>query len=198
MFQRLHCGKAAAFVALCSVSFGFQALANEGLATVEQLHTTLISSMQPGQDFTARCDQLEPVITEIFDVQTIARVSLGRHWRGLDADGQARVAQALTRLLVSTFAARFDKFNNHRFETLGEETMSGNRRMVKTLLVTPSETVSLDYMLTQRDDTWRIYDIVAQGVSDLSLKRSAYSDAFASGGIDEVLELIHHATPAAP
>ena len=44
--------------------------------------------------------------------------------------------------------------------------------------------VSLEYLLQQDAMGWRIINIVADGVSDLALKRAEYQRVFASGGID--------------
>ena len=42
-------------------------------------------------------------------------------------------------------------------------------------------------MLQQRDDGLRIVNILADGVSDLALKRAAYQQAFSDGGtIDDL------------
>jgi phospholipid transport system substrate-binding protein len=42
--------------------------------------------------------------------------------------------------------------------------------------------------LLQQDETgWRIVNIIADGVSDLALKRAEYQRVFASGGLDGLL-----------
>jgi phospholipid transport system substrate-binding protein len=43
--------------------------------------------------------------------------------------------------------------------------------------------VTLEYLLQQSDRGWQIINIVADGVSDLALKRAEYQRVFASGGI---------------
>jgi phospholipid transport system substrate-binding protein len=47
--------------------------------------------------------------------------------------------------------------------------------------------VSLDYMLEQKDGAWRIINIIADGVSDLALKRAEYQRILASGSIDDLI-----------
>jgi phospholipid transport system substrate-binding protein len=37
---------------------------------------------------------------------------------------------------------------------------------------------------------WKIFDVVANGVSDLSLKRATYSTTFKSSGVNGVIEEI--------
>jgi phospholipid transport system substrate-binding protein len=76
------------------------------------------------------------------------------------------------------------------FSITATEPIATNRKRVRSILETSTETVTLDYQLQQEDGTWRIYDIVANGVSDLSLKRSNYSAMFKKGGLESVRQEI--------
>ena len=92
--------------------------------------------------------------------------------------------------MSSTYASRFKEDNGQVFSITATEPIATNRKRVKSILETSTETVSLDYQLQQEDGTWRIYDIVANGVSDLSLKRSNYSAMFKKGGLESVRQEI--------
>ena len=154
-------------------------------AVISSFHEALIASMKAGT-FNKRLDILAPAIRNHFQVQTISRISLGRNWRGLAPEQQSGYQSLMEELISTTYASRFDNFDGQEFSTLSEEPISTNRMRVRTHLVTKSETVSLDYQLQSTDGGWRIYDIVANGVSDLSLKRSNYAAIFAGGGLKSV------------
>jgi len=47
--------------------------------------------------------------------------------------------------------------------------------------------VSLNYVLTRNNDDYRIVNVVAEGVSDLGLKRSEYDGIIASEGVDSLV-----------
>jgi phospholipid transport system substrate-binding protein len=49
-------------------------------------------------------------------------------------------------------------------------------------------------LLQQDGDDWRIINIVADGVSDLALKRAEYQRLFASGGIEGLIAEIERQT----
>jgi phospholipid transport system substrate-binding protein len=171
--------------------FCLSAAATDPGILVDEFHAALIRTVQTPGDYAARYRELEKPVTGSFDVATISRIALGRHWRELTADQQATVAGAMTELLVSTYAARFDHFDNQVFQRLESVPLAGGRVQVKTQLTTgQGEVVELDYQLNRRDGRWRIYDIVANGVSDLSLKRTMYSRAFDQGGFAGVISEI--------
>jgi len=45
-------------------------------------------------------------------------------------------------------------------------------------------------MMKKKGDTWRIINIIANGVSDLALKRSEYTDVLSRKGFDALIGLM--------
>lgn len=156
---------------------------------VEDFHSALLNAASMPH-FEDRVQQLAPVVERAFRSETIGRISLGSHWRTLDSTTRSDFATLLNELITTTYASRFNQFNNQSFVTLIVEPISADRRRVKTRLTTASETVQLDYQMQSIDDEWRIYDVVANGVSDLSLKRSTYSALLPQGGLEAVINEI--------
>ena len=152
---------------------------------VESFHKALISAMQAATDETRRAI-VDEAINSHFQVHTIARISLGRNWRTLQRDKQSDYMTLMEELISTTYASRFAKFDNQMFTVTSSSPIASNRARVKSILNTKSELVNLDYQLQFSEESWRIYDIVANGVSDLSLKRSNYAALYADGGLDAV------------
>jgi phospholipid transport system substrate-binding protein len=152
-------------------------------ASVAKFHGALLGVMQSGADFAGRVDVLEPAVAEFFDVQTIARISLGRTWRALDAQSQAEFSELLDRLIVATYASRFETFNGQSFHTL--DSQASNRGwLVKTELERASgKPVTLDYYFRDAG----VFNVVADGVSDLSLRRADYNSIVKSDGFAVLL-----------
>lgn len=152
---------------------------------VTAFHQALTTAMKSGS-YQNRLSVVEPAVTSHFQIHTIARISLGRHWRSLNAEDQAGFLLLLKDLVTSTYASRFKEDSGQVFSIRATEPIATNRKRVKSILETSTEIVTLDYQLQQEDGIWRIYDIVANGVSDLSLKRSNYSAMFKKGGLESV------------
>jgi phospholipid transport system substrate-binding protein len=158
---------------------------------VEQLHSKLISVMQQAEelDYTGRYDRLTPVITTSFDLPFIARIVMGRHWSGFDEGQRSEFVDIFTRLSIATYADRFDAYSGERFEVLSERELRRSRILVGTVLVKASgEEVHLDYVLHHKDHTWRIINVIADGVSDLSLKHADYTSFFSKNGFDALVD----------
>ncbi len=150
-------------------------------AVIERFHTALIVAMKSDGGFTERAAIVAPAVSSTFDFQTIARVSLGKTWREIDGDARSSFIALLEELIVATYADRFSSFNNQRFETVSIDDSKADRGVVKTRLVrVDDEPVTLDYYLRGG----LVYNIVAEGVSDLSLRRADYAAILRAKGFE--------------
>ena len=53
-----------------------------------------------------------------------------------------------------------------------------------------SDDISVDYRLRQTDGTWKIIDVIIEGVSLVSNYRSQFQEIMTNGGIDRLLGLL--------
>ncbi|HMM74668.1 MAG TPA: ABC transporter substrate-binding protein [Gammaproteobacteria bacterium] len=158
-------------------------------AVVEKLHGTLLTMMKDAATlgYEGRVNMVAPVLDGTFDFETIGRVVTGRYWKDFIADTRDRFVATFARLSAATYADNFDGYAGETFETLSEEVKKG-AALVKTRIVKrDGKPVSLNYVLNQRDGEWRIVNVIADGVSDLALKRSEYGAVIAKEGIDALI-----------
>jgi phospholipid transport system substrate-binding protein len=157
---------------------------------VNRLHDGLLQAMRGGSTmgYAGRYKTLEPKVKQSYDFPGIARVVLGRYWAKLSEDQRSRFLEAFERLGVATYASRFDGFSGETFKSLSEEIGSDGRATVRTeLLKSDGDTVRLDYVLNKAGANWLIVNVIADGVSDLSLKRADYSAVMKSDGIEKLI-----------
>lgn len=171
-----------------SASYAAQTAARN---TVETLHNTLLDVMKRSQElgYKGRYDALNPVISDSFDFAAIARVVLGRYWSELTPEQQRAFIEAFTRLSVATYASRFDSFSGEAFRPVAALEQSKENVTVKTELVkADGDTVKLDYVLRSGEgDRWRILNVIADGISDLSLKRADYTSIMKNEGYEALM-----------
>ncbi|MEM1229106.1 MAG: ABC transporter substrate-binding protein [Pseudomonadota bacterium] len=144
---------------------------------IEAFHETL-AGLADLADGPARRAQLAPRVESLFDMPLIARLSLGLRWRELSAEDQQAFITALRAVVVATYSARFARPSTARFELL--ETVAGRRGPVVRSRIARSDgsAVPLDYHFRNG----KIYNVVADGVSDLSLRRADYSGVLKQEG----------------
>ena len=171
---------------------------SEAQQTVGALHQVLSANLRDGDvvGFSERLARLTPVVASSFDFQAIARVAMGREINSLDAQEVARFEQLLGHLSAATYADQFSGTESSSespttFTVVSERPARGGRIVLRTRLQEPAqEPVALDYVLHNTARGLRIINVVANGVSDLSLKRAQYAAVIRRSGVSALLEKI--------
>jgi phospholipid transport system substrate-binding protein len=156
---------------------GARADAERAVEVVERFHAALIEAMQDGPDlgFAGRRARLAGVVARSFDLSEITRLVMGRYWEQLEAAQREEMVEAFSSLTIGTYAARFDEYGGERFEILEVREGRGGRIQVRSRLVAGAGTeVRFDYLLHERGGGWRIVNVLADGVSEITLRRAEY------------------------
>lgn len=164
--------------------------ADSASLTVDTLHNSLIEAMKmdDAAGFQSRYSILEPVILAEFDFDSIARIVIGREWKTLVAEKQQDFLNKFSALSIATYASRFTGYSGESFVIDEVDEKKPGQSIVRTRLIkSDGDSVSLDYMVQANDGDWRILNVIAQGISDLSLKRSEYRSIIKNDGFDALL-----------
>ncbi|WP_148262148.1 ABC transporter substrate-binding protein [Methylomonas methanica] len=161
---------------------------------VEAFQDQLIDVMKQGKElgFKGRFDKLDAAVKKSHDLPKIARIVVGKQWEELTPDQQAKLESVFTELSVSAYAHNFKEFSGESFSFVSEEETGRGGVVVHTNLKIPGEKdVKFDYMMKKKDDSWQIINIIADGVSDLALKRSDYTSVLNREGFDKLIAKIN-------
>lgn len=161
-------------------------------AVVAFLQEVLLRNMMAGGEvpYDRRYELLTPVISRVFDTERMAFFLFGRRWSTLEEPARRRFVDWFERLTIATYARRFASFSGQTFET-PDAAPSGDRRARVTSRLTRPDKDAVDfvYLMGSRDDRgWQIINVVANGVSDLAIRRSQYARLYDSAGLDAVIE----------
>jgi phospholipid transport system substrate-binding protein len=168
--------------------------AHPAIDVVENLHKTLLIVMKEGNKigYQGRYDQLAPVITGSFDMPFIAKTVLGRYWETINHEQKSKFVETFSKLSIATYAANFDSYSGERFKMVSEKEVSGGRILVQSQLIkSDGGQVQLDYLLHRTDGQWRMINVIAEGVSDLALKRADYSAFLKNKRFEALLEKLN-------
>lgn len=165
--------------------------ADAPVAVVERLHAGLVelaADTSGDVPLERRIEKLEPLVEATHALDYIAELTLRREWASLSVAERERFVEAFERLSVATYASRFAGLEGDPFRVVSAGEPDGGRARVRAAIDPPDgESVPLDYVLAERDGRWQIINIVADGVSDLALKRAEYTRILGDGGIDDVI-----------
>ncbi len=161
---------------------------------VDKLQSELIAVMKNGKQlgYSGRYNKLFGPVSQSHDLSKIARIVVGKEWEKLSEDQQKKLVEVFSRLSVASYAHNFKEFGGESFTIDSEEETARGGVVVYAHLSIPNDKdVKFEYHLKDTDKTWRIINIVANGVSDLALKRSEYTSILQREGFDALIAKIN-------
>lgn len=170
---------------------------------VEKLNTALLDNMKQGAalNFAARKEKIAPVVQEVFNLETMARVSVGSGWQKLSEDERKKLTEAFAGWTIATYAAQFKNWGGEEFIIKDFTDPQKPDVMVNTEIKPKSgKSTALNYRLRQKqteknDGPWQVIDVLLDGsVSQLALRRADFSAVFNSGGAPALIDHLNALT----
>lgn len=128
--------------------------------------------------------RVRPILDRTMDFESITRRAIGPGWRQFSATERTRAVELFTALIVRTYAGRFTGGDRPKIEYKPSIATAPERWEVPTQVSRDGEII---YRIEKRPDGWRIYDIVAEGVSFVANYRAQFEALFQKGGTAAVL-----------
>ncbi len=165
---------------------------------VTEFQSVLIDAMKQGKalSFEGRCEYFKDAILKSHDVLKSLRTIVGsKEWRSFTDEQKTQLTDVFTQFIVSTYAFNFNSFSGESFKYVSEHTTKKGNVVVRSVLYIPEgkrKKVTFDYALKKSSEGWRIYNIAADGVSDLATRRSEYRRILsAEDGFNALIAIIN-------
>lgn len=169
--------------------------ANAGGAVdvVTEFQSQLLATMKKSGSlgYSGRFGQLNEPIKKSHALDYIAKIIMGPNWKTLSKEQKATFIGIFTKLTIANYAFNFNDYSGESFKILSDKAKGKSKHVVRAVLTSPSiDGVSFDYLLKLRNKDWVIVNIIADGVSDLALKRAEYDSIIKKDGFDALLKKI--------
>ncbi len=183
---------AASLVGL-GVANAYAAGTRPAVAVIDHFQKTLLTVMKQGHrlGFKGRYKALAPAVRASHNLPFIAKITLGPYWGRLSPSERAAFVKTFGRLTIATYAAQFTSYSGQRFQETAAHPIGRNDVLVETELMTHGhKRATLDYLVARGKAHWKIINIVANGVSDLALKRAQYTSIIRKKGFPALLRTL--------
>lgn len=139
-----------------------------------------------------RKKEFRTLLEDSFDMNTIARFSLGRYWRQASEGQRSEYLKLFNEMIIDVYARRFGEYNGQTL-SVTEARQEGKKDMLVTSVISsPSgPDVQVDWRVRRKDGRYKIVDIMVEGVSMALTQRSDFSSVIQRGG-GQVNVLIAH------
>jgi phospholipid transport system substrate-binding protein len=132
----------------------------------------------------------EEKILPHFDFERMSRMVLGKHWSRASKEQQQQFIAEFRSLLIRTYASALTKYRNQTIEYKPFRAQPSDTDVtVKTQIVQPGgQPLPIDYSLVKKEDGWKVYDVVIEGVSLVTNYRGQFSTEVRQSGMDGLIQ----------
>lgn len=190
-----HTGRIVLFLWLAALLLPAPIQAATALETVEsQVNKVLKALADPGfkdEAKDAKIVKIRSIVNEIFDYTELSRRTLGREWSKFNAPQQGEFVKLFSDLLEKTYADRLLSYSDEKVVFEKESQLrEGQAEVTSNVLTADGKKIPLDYRLIQKAGTWRVYDVIIEGISLVKNYRDQFRDILAKDSPEEVLKML--------
>jgi phospholipid transport system substrate-binding protein len=155
----------------------------DAVAFMNQLWDRAVEVLNKKSDPALRQERFRQLFHADFDCPGIARFVLGRYWRDASEEEQKDFVKLFEEYVVFVYTARLSNFGGQDFKIRGSRS-DGDGVMVSTDVFSPggSSPLKIDWRLVSDNGTYKINDVIVEGVSMLVTQRSEFASIVQRNG----------------
>ncbi|WP_392342769.1 phospholipid-binding protein MlaC [uncultured Shewanella sp.] len=133
---------------------------------------------------------LSDVIEKHVDIQASAQRVLGKYWRQASDTEKRQFMVLLKGVLVDTYIVLLEQYDNQTVDYTNETIKKKVYASVDTEIHTKENIIPVSYQLYQRNNEWKIYDFVAEGLSMIRTFSNDYKSTLKKSGVTGLNEAL--------
>jgi phospholipid transport system substrate-binding protein len=160
---------------------------------VNNLLKTLGDSAFKAKPEDERISIIGAEIEKVFDFKELSRRTLGREWKKMNPEQQKEFVQLFRELLQGVYADRLLAYSDQKIVFDKETMLKKGRAEVQSYLQTSDgKKIPLFYRLTDKSGSWKVYDVIIEGVSMVKNYRTQFRKILAKDSPDKLLEILRN------
>lgn len=188
-----------AFALIIVASFMFSTMApaaDKGLRAenfIDKLSTEAIALVSNKEmDTDTKRGGFAKLLSQGFDMAWIGQFVLGQNWNLATPEQRAEYLRLFEEIIVYTYSKRFNDYSGQQIKVVGNQLGKRKYVFVKSQIFDPvraGSTINITWRLLPKDESFKIVDVVIEGVSMGVTQRNEYNSVIQRNG-GKVIALI--------
>jgi len=140
-------------------------------------------------------DLIYGLVTDVlmphFDFEKMAKLALGKNWRGLSAAQQLRFTDEFRLLLIRTYSTAMLEYSDQeiRFLPFRDDVKTKKVQVDMDIIQTGGPAIPMSLSLYEnKNDAWKVYDVKIDGISLVTNYRSTFATEIRNDGVDQLIQ----------
>lgn len=127
---------------------------------------------------------------KLFDFDEVTRRSVGNYWKNFSSTEKKEFRNLFSELLQKIYMGKIQAYNDEKVIFDKEIQLSTTKTKVNTHVLWNGKDVPLDYMLRFKNNEWKVYDVIVEGVSLVKNYRSQFRSILSKNPPSVLLEQV--------
>ena len=147
-------------------------------------------SLKPESAKKVKKDKLRAISEKMFDFTELSKRSLGKNWSKFNPEQQKEFIELYTSLLEDAYANKIIAYTDEKIVFSKEVTLTEKTVEVRSTVLRKNEEIPIYYRVILKDGSWRVYDVVVEGVSLITNYRTQFREILANKSPEELLKIL--------
>jgi len=147
-------------------------------------------SLKPESAKKAKKDKIRVIAEKMFDFTELSKRTLAQNWSKLSPEQQKEFVELYTSLLENTYTNKIMSYSDEKILFTKEVPLSEKAVEVQSTVLRKTGEIPIFYRVTMKDDSWKVYDIVIEGVSLVNNYRSQFREILSNNPPESMLETL--------
>ena len=139
---------------------------------------------------SAKKDKMRAIADDMFDFAELSKRTLAQNWSKFDPEQRKEFIKLYKTLLADTYADKILAYTNEKIVFSKEVPLSDKTAEVRSSVLRKPSEIPINYRVIKKDDGWRVYDVVVEGVSLINNYRSQFREILLSKPPESLLETL--------
>lgn len=153
---------------------------NDPKAYAKSIGDSVVTVIKSGKSEEDKFNQLETLFKENVDTDFMGKFAMGRYFKTAKPDLQKKYLSLYRDYVMYSYVPKFKNYASQKVEILSSNPKGKDEFMVKTKLRPESGEVKeilLDYRVKKTGNSFKIVDIIGEGVSYITNQRNDFGSA---------------------
>lgn len=138
----------------------------------------------------AKKDKVRAIAENMFDFPELSKRTLARNWSKFNPEQQKEFVELYTSLLEDAYADKIIAYTDEKIVFSKEVALTANTVEVQSTVQRKSGEVQIYYRVIMKDGSWRVYDVVIEGVNLINNYRSQFREILVNKPPESLLETL--------
>jgi phospholipid transport system substrate-binding protein len=135
-------------------------------------------------------DKIRAISEKMFDFTELSKRTLAQNWSKFNPEQQKEFVELYTSLLEDAYANKIMAYTDEKIVFSKEVALTEKTVEVRSTVLRKNGDVPIYYRVIMKDGSWRVYDVVIEGVSLINNYRSQFREILANKPVESLLETL--------